>query len=511
MADARRVGAMLAVVGGIAVGVVHGQMDTERGGADVLSRLPVMEPRLDLPTELARVYHRLVRREASVAERDAAAVELLQAAGTQPRAVDALETAMASEQPRAVRGAVLQAIAVASGDVPETLGVPLLELTAQPLGPLQPLWGAALARLETEAVQSRLLEWANNSAAEEDAAARGRRLAAIAALGHRRDQAVVRVLMTLTEEDQPEAVRAASFDALDTLTGLDLGDDRQRWVEWYRDHGRLSASRWERHLRDNFVRRSLTQANDSQQLEDRLLEAQRALYRTASPGDRPAVLVYMLDDPLEPIRQLGLDLALRRLLDAQAFDEPLRAALRQRLSDESAEVRQRATLLLRDLLDGPAAEAVAQRLATGEERVTPVLRAGPEDDGPAAARSGRAPGVRAARRRGPEGRRRRGAGGGARGGDARPPHRGASAGQGASGHRPDAGPPAAGGRAARPARRRRGLAADRWLAGPRGPAGAGGGGQGVGRVGSADAAAGAAGGGPGDRPDPHRRRDPPRR
>lgn len=314
-------------------------------------------------------YQRLVGPGQTLADRTAAAAFLL--AEDSREAQQAINSALAAGQdPQAWRAMLL---AIASATEPHAeIALPIFSLMMRIDASLVPEWADAMGRFSDHSKWRRELE---GLAGDEGKSSTERRRA-IAALGRFREQSVAEALIELTSVQQPAAVQDAAFEALATLTGIDsLGADRQAWQRWYQDAGRLSDAKWHRHLVENFTRRAASGHAKRQQLEDRLLEAQRALYRTTSPQDRQAVLVYMLADPLPPIRQLGMDLIQQRLVEGQAFDQPLREALRARLDDPVPEIRQRAALRLRDLADAPAADIVARRLDSEAEQVTSVLRA----------------------------------------------------------------------------------------------------------------------------------------
>lgn len=202
------------------------------------------------------------------------------------------------------------------------------------------------------------------------------RVAAIGRLPDHRTQRIAAVLIRLTDEDQPATVRAAAFDALARLSGvLDLGDDVVKWRQWWARHRDLAEHEWQMRLIDHFARRALELREQQQWMQDKLVEVQRQLYRAMPPADRPEALVAMLGDRLEATRNLAMDLMGQRLVEPEQVGPELRQALMARLDDPSPPIRRRATLLLRDLSDEAAADAVARRLVIGAEQDRSVLRA----------------------------------------------------------------------------------------------------------------------------------------
>ncbi len=324
----------------------------------------------ELDPRLAEPLGTVLNSEASPEQRRLAATALLEA--DTRRAQPILLSLLAEASPPHAWRAVVQAVALLPDEPPRDLAWPMIaRLTAVDDAPERADLVDALGRFDDEAVVGRTFELARNAQQPLDVRTRF-----IAAIGAQRTQRAAEVLLELTEPDQPEPVRAAAFKALGALTGLEeLGSDRSAWAHWWDRARRLSREQWHEHLMTNLSRREAGWRLRLAEVEQRLLESQRAHYRTTRPEDRQAFLVYVLNDPLTPIRQLGLDLALQRLLNDEPFDETLRGALRSRLLDRSAAVRQRAAVLLRDLSDRMAADLVAERVGERQEHVDAVLRA----------------------------------------------------------------------------------------------------------------------------------------
>ena len=314
-------------------------------------------------------WTRLTSESLGLAERAAAATELLKMDSDE--ATGALSLALTTQQSRIGWRAVIQAVATYPDDPPKDLAQPLIGLLGQTDDGLTDDLAAALGRFDQSDVIRDLTRIAENA---RDPVAR--RYGAILALGHDRTKETAGTLMKLTDPKQPEQVQLASFKALGNLTALDHYDaDRQAWNDWWQQNKGLWDKEWTEHILDNFERRESRRRARDHQIEDELLKSQRALYQANSPQGRPGVLVYMLDRPLLPIKQLGMDLARQRLLDDLSFDEPLREALRERLTDSTPSIRADAALLLRDLSDQPAAELIAHRLGQEQEQVSSVLSA----------------------------------------------------------------------------------------------------------------------------------------
>ncbi len=349
----------------------HGVMNILAIGALLVGlALPVLSwAQSGSSSPITEAWSRLTSDSLGLAERAAAASELLEMRDRE--ATGALTLALTTQQSRVGWRAVIQAVATFPDDPPKELAQPLIGLLGQVDAGLAQDLAAALGRFDDSEVIKQLGKIARDRD-EPDA----RRVGAILTLGHDRTTQTAGTLMDLSDPDQPELVQQASFTALGILTALDHFDaDRQAWDSWWEQNKGLWAKEWTQHLLENFERRESRRRALDHQLEDKLLESQRALYKANTPQGRPGVLVYMLRDPLTPIRQLGMDLAGQRLLDDLPFDEPLREALRGRLTDNVPSIRARAAEHLRDLSDEPAAVLVSEQLGEEREQVASVLSA----------------------------------------------------------------------------------------------------------------------------------------
>ncbi|MFN3168401.1 MAG: hypothetical protein ACE37H_15185 [Phycisphaeraceae bacterium] len=307
------------------------------------------------------------------AERLSAAASLIDAAQAQsPGALDALARGLKDDRPVDARRAVLKAVC-ASDDAPPNGGLvdAVLALHADLPAELESPWAQALGRYELERVADTLAEVAG----DEQAPLEKRRLA-IRALGEHRALFAATLLMDLTSVNRLEQVQGWAFDALAELTHQPaLGRDRAAWAAWYNRASTLSASQWRGMLHDNLLRLTRQREDIDKQMRDRLIQTQRALYRATEAQRRPALLVQYLSDPLEQVRLLGLDLARQLAEDGGEFAEPLRQELRARLDDPLARVREESAMLLGQLLDEKAADAMADRLSQGRELESSVRRA----------------------------------------------------------------------------------------------------------------------------------------
>ena len=142
---------------------------------------------------------------------------------------------------------------------------------------------------------------------------------------------------------------------------------RAAWANWYNQASDLNATEWQRMLHENLLGKIRTKQDTDNRVMERLLQTQRALHRATPPDQRQALLVDLMKDPLDATRQLAMDLAGQRLEDGGEFGALLREQLRARLDDKQARVREASATLLGQLLDAKAADAIAERLASGQE------------------------------------------------------------------------------------------------------------------------------------------------
>ncbi|MEX0744539.1 MAG: HEAT repeat domain-containing protein, partial [Phycisphaeraceae bacterium] len=295
--------------------------------------------------------------------------------------------ALLAHEGEPARGLVLQLLAeptaarlwrplvIAMGQASTEPAPELVEPLVALLGAVEPAVQADLAAALGRYEDTQLVERLSAIAASERHELAARHGAALA-LGHQRSQAAAAVLIELIADDQPEAVRTPAFAALAVLTGREeLGHDRAAWQAWWTSASELNEKQWHAHLLANFAEQTRLAREQHSRVEGRLVDAHRTLYRNAAGDEREARLIRLLEDPMPALRRLGLEMAVQRLVNDRAFEEPVREALRNRLDDPESAIRQRATLLLRDLADAPAADRVAHRLAEKREQSEPVLRA----------------------------------------------------------------------------------------------------------------------------------------
>lgn len=331
---------------------------------------PVAVELRELPAGVGDAYRELTSSSLGLAERTAAAARLIEIEDFS--ADRALAAALGRAQPEVAWRAVLQAVATEPALPPRGLWRPMLPMLYAVDESLVPDVVMAMGRYDDAQLIERLRAAANSATLPARERAR-----AILALSEQRTQPTTDLLVALTDFTQPVEVQTAAYTALARLSGIDAyGENRRAWTVWWDEARELDPLNWQRMLVDNFARKLAVGRATDQQLAEKLWQAERALYQASAASDQAGVLAYMLDSPLVATRLLALDLAQTRMVQGVEFEEPLRAALRTRLSDEdSAEVRWVSAEVLRDLADEPAADLVASRLNTNAEHVARVKSA----------------------------------------------------------------------------------------------------------------------------------------
>lgn len=298
-----------------------------------------------------------------------AAIRLLDS--DEPNLVTLLQRELHPSRNVTTQRAIAQALVARAEEPPEELGATLFALLDRPDEALQEDVAAALGRYRDHRLARRLIDLALDASAPV-----ARRRGAALTIGHFPSQNAARVLMQLAQPPSPPAVVAAAYSALGQLTGLsDPGRDPAKWQKWWEQNRRRSEEEFLEEVLANQARRVGRQNLQLQAMQERVLEAQRQLYRATAKDDRPALLAAMLRDPLEAVRRSALALMFQRLVDNERPGKALLGALTERLDDPSAAVRRSAAMLLRDAGDAAGADAVAKRLQDEAEPDQEVVKA----------------------------------------------------------------------------------------------------------------------------------------
>lgn len=324
------------------------------------------------PPAVDELEQLLLQAELAKAELDRATTSLVRMSVFQIEGAEALMARLlAKDVPQQTRQATLKALD-ASAQLPgDAVAKALMGMLSDLPAELSEDWQSALARFEDKAIT----DWAEQVAADKTRHSNERRWA-IGMMGQCRQPFAAGSLLELTDPQYGLEVQRWAYEALGRLSHLPgLGKDRDAWTQWYNEVRELDEAQWQRMLYVNLLK--LSEDRDALALEvrDRLIETKRALYRATAPAQRPALLGQLMQDPLGAVRLLGLDLARQRAEDNGEFGPDLRQALRDRLDDPRARLREESATLLGQLLDGEAADAMAGRLDRGLELEPTVKQA----------------------------------------------------------------------------------------------------------------------------------------
>ncbi len=228
----------------------------------------------------------------------------------------------------------------------------------------------------------------------------------IAALASYRLRSVAESILQFAAPARSHAVRAATFAALERLSGrTDMPRDVQAWTEWLDRVKALNETRWLAELVAAQGARADALSNEAAQAKDRLITVLRSNYLDTPPEDRTPALVALLNDPETSVASLGIELAVRELADGTPLDPAVGVASLSLLESRSPSLRARAATLANQLVpeggsavliralgaenDPPAAAAMLALVArwSSADTVAPAIRwlAKPGEARPAAA------------------------------------------------------------------------------------------------------------------------------
>ena len=298
-----------------------------------------------------------------------------------PAAIDLAIEILSTDGDPLPRIAMCEAIGVVGTQKPELVGerlvVPLLELLGSPDLAVRAKAAVALASCRDAGVALRL-----GDLAADPQAPIARRLAAVDALVPNVDQRrVLEQLIRLLDSDHVD-LQARVMAALRPASREDYGANPQAWKHWWAGKSALDRTQWlEDRVRLSRMRnRALREAIDdlrvraeqrSGTLSERLTEQLKTTYRLTPQPQKDDLLINWLQDPLLECRRVAVSLIATHISDGIQPSQAVRAALRGRFADESAEVRRAVFDVVAALTDPSDAEAVSARLL---EEGDPVVR-----------------------------------------------------------------------------------------------------------------------------------------
>ena len=200
-------------------------------------------------------------------------------------------------------------------------------------------------------------------------------------------------LIPILDKSEPSPLRQAAAEALATITGVDLGESRLRWQDWWmknRNAGReglLTANikRLQNELKT--IRKRDRQYRDERTtLIDSIEHWIEQAYALEPKDNRPDMLVSLLGDEREEIRLLGLRLIEQAMSNGEPMPAEVTNAVAECVDDAVVEVRAEAIRQLL-FLDGQRAGALAANRIKSETDITArlalesILARYPSEDG----------------------------------------------------------------------------------------------------------------------------------
>ncbi|MFH0980587.1 MAG: HEAT repeat domain-containing protein [Planctomycetota bacterium] len=290
-----------------------------------------------------------------------------------PAAADLLIALLETSNDGTTRAVVCRAVGRVESANPELVDRRLIEsligLLADGDPSVSTAASAALSSFRDDYVVRRLGELARDPGRPV-----GLRLAAIEALAPNIDRrCVIEQLMELLHLE--EAVRDRALAALVPASRVNYGRSVEAWEAWWQDKSALEETAWLRDRVTLFAQRArdlelrletLTRESESHAkvLARRLADALRMTYRlTAQEAQRDELLIGWLRDPLIEFRRTAVDLVKEQIYDQKRPSEGVRAALRERYTDTSPELRREVFELVAALNEPADMEPVLARLA----------------------------------------------------------------------------------------------------------------------------------------------------
>jgi len=198
--------------------------------------------------------------------------------------------------------------------------------------------------------------------AKDDSQDRQLRRIVIRSLGSAMDLAAVEAMVKLLD-DSDEAIRAAATESLGELTHIrNFGGDAAKWKSWWAENRDKDQSQWLADLADRLGKANAALTAQNARLADRLATAMGDLYAAAAAGQREAMLLGFMKDPLAEVRLAATALVDRRLGANEEISEDLRMQVRTMLADCDPRCRGASAVLLAKLGDQQSLWPLLNRL-----------------------------------------------------------------------------------------------------------------------------------------------------
>ncbi len=185
---------------------------------------------------------------------------------------------------------------------------------------------------------------------------------AIRALRNFRTREAAATLVAILAEPEVTDRQHLAGQSLAALSGRDdipLGG----WSAWLNEAVGFSEREWRARLIAAHVRRAERLSAESRQTERQLAEAWSRIHLLTSADQRSAVLVQLLESPIQALRALGFDLVNREIGESRQLDPSVATAAIALLESPEPLIRARAAQLLNRLAAAEAAGPVLAALA----------------------------------------------------------------------------------------------------------------------------------------------------
>jgi len=205
--------------------------------------------------------------------------------------------------------------------------------------------------------------------------------AALSGLQAFRSQDAVAAAMSVLSRPtggRPDGLAEAATDCLKAQTGLiEFGSDPAAWAAWWERSQFLREAEWKSQIADAQARRAAAAIEAGRRSARALTELYRRLYSARPDEERSELLTEMVQSDTPEVREAGLDLVLRRLLNASPVSDGTVRAIVSRLTDQRAAIRAQAARILERMDRAESAEQVIGALSAERdaEAAAALLRA----------------------------------------------------------------------------------------------------------------------------------------
>lgn len=171
-----------------------------------------------------------------------------------------------------------------------------------------------------------------------------------------RSQEAVGAVIALLQRNgggRSDGLSEASVECLKAQTGMvEIGSDPERWISWWERSQFLREAEWRGQIADAQARRAATALESNRRTARALTELYRRLYTARPDEERSELLAEMVQSEAPEVREAGLELVQRRLLNASPVNDSTVRAIIARLADPRAAIRLQAARIL-ERMDRP--------------------------------------------------------------------------------------------------------------------------------------------------------------